>query len=328
MSERSIVTGALQCLAAKRPVFHSEADFQHALAWQIQLDHPDARIRLETRPLPGRPVYLDMAVAVNGRRIAVELKYLVKAVLADIDGEHFELRPQSAQDVRRYDVIKDVCRLEEIVACGAADAGVMVALTNDPSYWSPGRVGTVDAAFRLHEGQVLSGELGWAAHAGAGTTDKRTAMLAVAGTYPLAWCDYSDLGGRAGRFRSLIIEIGVLPDTVSEPVAERRLRPTESSDPVAAPSPTGHSGEVAVYDKTCRDEILEAFAALERRHGRDTFSPAELVAEVGARGGEHPESTIRTHIVSAMCVNAPPNHAVRYPDLERVAYGLYRRIKK
>jgi hypothetical protein len=81
-----------------------------------------------------------------------------------------------------------------------------------------------------------------------------------------------------------------------------------------------------VFDKTCREEILEAFAALERRHGRDTFAPAELVAEVLARGSEHRESTIRTHIVSAMCVNAPPNHAVRYRDLERVGAGRYRRL--
>lgn len=83
----------------------------------------------------------------------------------------------------------------------------------------------------------------------------------------------------------------------------------------------------ASYDKTCRREILDAFAALERRHGRETFSPAEVIAEARARGSQHAESTIRTHIVSAMCVNAPPNHAVRYPDLERVDRGLYRRAR-
>lgn len=74
-------------------------------------------------------------------------------------------------------------------------------------------------------------------------------------------------------------------------------------------------------------EILEAFAALEARHSTDTFSPAELVAEVLGRGSEHPESTIRTHIVSVMCVNVRANHAVRYddPELERVGRGQYRR---
>ncbi len=34
-------------LAAHRPIFHSEADFQHALAWQIHEAMPDCEIRLE-----------------------------------------------------------------------------------------------------------------------------------------------------------------------------------------------------------------------------------------------------------------------------------------
>jgi hypothetical protein len=37
-------------LARNRPVFHSEADFQHALAWEIHSLHPTAKIRLEYRP--------------------------------------------------------------------------------------------------------------------------------------------------------------------------------------------------------------------------------------------------------------------------------------
>lgn len=78
------------------------------------------------------------------------------------------------------------------------------------------------------------------------------------------------------------------------------------------------------YKKTCREEILDAFATLTRRHGRTTFSPADIVAEVVARRGHHRESPMGTHITSAMCINAPPNHAVRYPDLERVERGEYR----
>ena len=39
----------MDSLAAKRPIFHSEADFQHALAWEVQLAHPNAGIRLEKR---------------------------------------------------------------------------------------------------------------------------------------------------------------------------------------------------------------------------------------------------------------------------------------
>jgi len=43
----------MAALARVRPLFHSEADFQHAFAWQLHSADPDARIRLETRPRPG-----------------------------------------------------------------------------------------------------------------------------------------------------------------------------------------------------------------------------------------------------------------------------------
>jgi hypothetical protein len=41
----------LEHLAAKRPLFHSEADFQFALAWQIRSAY-DVEVRLETHPRP------------------------------------------------------------------------------------------------------------------------------------------------------------------------------------------------------------------------------------------------------------------------------------
>lgn len=77
---------------------------------------------------------------------------------------------------------------------------------------------------------------------------------------------------------------------------------------------------------TCRDEILVAVAALERR-GIDVFSPADVIAEMRRAGSQYAESTIRTHVVSRLCRNAPDHHAVTYPDLERVGEGLYRRSR-
>lgn len=106
----AVVAASLRGLATRRTVFHSEADFQHALAWQLQLDHPEAHIRLETRPLRDRAVFLDLAVNIAGTRTAVELKYLVRSLVCEVDGERFELRAQSAHLVRRYDVVKDIRR--------------------------------------------------------------------------------------------------------------------------------------------------------------------------------------------------------------------------
>jgi hypothetical protein len=75
---------------------------------------------------------------------------------------------------------------------------------------------------------------------------------------------------------------------------------------------------------TCRDEVIEAFRNLARRHGRETFSPSEVVEEMRRQGTRYRESTIRTHIVSRLCSNAPDHHAVVYDDVERVAPGTYR----
>lgn len=77
-------------LARARPVFHSEADFQHAFAWQLHSAYPAARIRLETRPRPG--VRLDVMALINGQRVAVELKYLLRDLAATAEDELFELR--------------------------------------------------------------------------------------------------------------------------------------------------------------------------------------------------------------------------------------------
>lgn len=90
----------LERLAGTRPLFHSEADFQHALAWQIQLDNPTASVRLETRPQRG--IHLDVLIQLGGERIAIELKYLVARFEGVVGGELFDLPNQGAHDISRH----------------------------------------------------------------------------------------------------------------------------------------------------------------------------------------------------------------------------------
>jgi len=57
------IPAVLATLGERRPVFHSEADFQHALAWQMQLADPVAQIFLEKQvAVDGRRVHLDLLV--------------------------------------------------------------------------------------------------------------------------------------------------------------------------------------------------------------------------------------------------------------------------
>lgn len=192
-------------LAERRPIFHSEADFQHALAWQIQIEHPDATIRLETRPTRG--IHLDMLVVEAGRRTAIELKYLADRFDGVVHGEHFALPRQGAHDISRHDACKDLWRLEAMLTEGYADKGAAIVLTNDGSYWRPGtKVDPIDACFRIHQGRTVEGTLQWAPHAGAGTTRSRLNPLPLLGTYPCRWGPYAELDrgdGRTVEFRYL-----------------------------------------------------------------------------------------------------------------------------
>lgn len=210
MFATSDLVDVLPALARARPVFHSEADFQHALAWQVQVARPELRIRLETRPQPG--VHLDLLVVdpTDGFRLAVELKYLTALWSGDIDGETFNLMRQSASDVRGYDSVKDIARVERLVSTGYADGGAVIILANDPMYWTVpthGRATNADA-FRLHEGVVLSGSRVWGPNTGAGTmAGGRTLPIELAGTYPLRWVDYSRVPGKRGLFRRLALSM-------------------------------------------------------------------------------------------------------------------------
>lgn len=120
--------------------------------------------------------------------------------------EAFVLANHSALDSGRYDFLKDVWRLEQIVAGKPGWDAWAVLLTNDPGYRNLGRDGTpFDLAFRLHEGRTIDGTLEWDAHAAAGTTSGRTLALNLRGNYQIQWRDYSRIDTH--KFRYLAIHI-------------------------------------------------------------------------------------------------------------------------
>ena len=67
------------------------------------------------------------------------------------------------------------------------------------------------------------------------------------------------------------------------------------------------------------DEILAAAQRLCAARGEWTFTPAQIV---NALPHVNPRS-VRTHVTSRCCVNAPANHPHRLPYFERVARGTY-----
>lgn len=76
---------------------------------------------------------------------------------------------------------------------------------------------------------------------------------------------------------------------------------------------------------SARSEILGAAHELADG-GRTLFSPIELIERVRQRrgGNRYTDMTLRTHIVSTMCANAPANEATGRGEFVRVSRGLYR----
>ena len=204
------VSGLLTGLAERRKVFHSEADFQHALAWHIHQAMPESQIRLEVDATPaehGR-MFLDIWLPVEG--IAIELKYVTRKLELEQDEESFALRDHSAQDQRRYDFLLDIQRLELMRSMPElCKAGYAVMLTNDSSYWKvPGQRDTVDADFRVHEGREISRALAWAARASPGTVKGRESPIQIQGSYRFHWQEYSNFPEKSyGRFRYLAVSV-------------------------------------------------------------------------------------------------------------------------
>ena len=171
-------------LAKTRPIFHSEDDFKFALAWQIHEMMQDIQIRLEYRHSEG--VYMD--IWIRSHRLAVELKYKTKRLVALDDSEVFHLKEQGARNHGRYDFLKDIERVESAVS------GFAIILTNEPAYWGEHSVrqSSNDYNFRIHEGREVSGELNWRdPEAGAAKSGDRQEPTTLSGSYNLRWKEYS-----------------------------------------------------------------------------------------------------------------------------------------
>ena len=188
-------------LATKRPIFHSEADFQHAFAWQFHEQYPNATIRLEY-PIEG--MHLDILLTTAHMKLAIELKY--KTLLREINhnGEYFYLKSHSAQDGGRYDFLRDITRLERVKKQSEIE-GYAILLTHDSQYWFKGRDNTVDKNFRLYDGRTLNGDLGWYGNPSKTTIKGREEILSIWGNYLCKWEEYPSVSSE--KFRYLALKI-------------------------------------------------------------------------------------------------------------------------
>ncbi len=187
-------------LANRRPVFHSEADFQFALAWELQKRHPEVEVRLEyPMPLGGAQGRID--IWLEDIATAIELKYWTHKGALTSNTEEFVFA-EGAPVWERYEFWKDVARTERLISHGRAKAGYVIALTNSQGFWKGEGAGTIDEAFRIWNGRLVEGRLDWAPHTGAGTRQDHDEPHELRGSYRTRWHEYPPL-----EFRYLLIDV-------------------------------------------------------------------------------------------------------------------------
>lgn len=188
-----IVTEIMRRLAKSRPIFHSEADFQHALAVAIGKVYPNTMIRLG---YPPRLLTSDTTVKgaldiwLEDRHLAIELKYNPSRFKRSVNHEDYDLRHGKTHNYR-YDFVKDLKKLEELADSDRVKSCYAVLLTNDERLWSKSRkpssvssdfalVGTVGGKMKYHSGERED--------------------ITLRGEYELVWTPYSTVCGTLFKY--------------------------------------------------------------------------------------------------------------------------------
>jgi len=190
---KKILISIMNDLAKDRPVFYSEADFQHALAWKIREKYGNVTIRLEKGV--GDDQYIDIVIG-NGE-IYIELKYKTCKLTKDdtgvvVQGECFGLKNQGAQDNSKYDFWKDVERVQ-----ASENGGYAIFLTNDHLYWGSDNEGYSAEEFAINEGREMCNvkKMAWNLKNGKTKKGKRNKCIEINLKDPLKWETYKNLEG-------------------------------------------------------------------------------------------------------------------------------------
>lgn len=194
----------MNSLSKQAPILDRESDLERQLANLMKETLTEGKVRTQFSHRLQGEINIDIVYVQDDLRTAVELKYLTRSLNV---GDIF-LKEQGASDIFRYDVLKDLERLEQLVASREFVKGYLIVLTNEPGLWNQSTRENCYKEFEIYEGRTLVGESSWGSSAGPGTRKNRETSINLRETYLCSWHHYSNFENvRNGEFRYLVFEV-------------------------------------------------------------------------------------------------------------------------
>lgn len=205
---KNILIKTMNNLSIKRPVFHSEADFQFSLGWELKVNESNFDIIME-RPFQfknidySQKIELDILVKNNNDIFGIELKYVTEKFIDTINSERFNLKDHAATNLRRYDFYKDISRLELLKENNEIKKGYVIFLTNVLSYKK--HTNGMGGNFNFSDNyNILPSEYSWLKSPNINSIGKqRNSSLIIKNNYQCIWEEYSS----KYKFNYILLEI-------------------------------------------------------------------------------------------------------------------------
>jgi hypothetical protein len=203
---KQILDQTIKMLGLKKTIFHSEAEFQFKLAWEIKetnqnievlFEYPAINIKGNHRRTP----MIDLVFKQDGNIFPVEVKY----AKGDLEFGEYKLANKPTDE--SIDVIKDIRRIEDFVsAYDNCDHGYVIVLSNHKKWFDSKKPDSKVFSNRSHLTDDSNNAL-------TGIIDYKTGIdenvVEIKGKYPTKWSDYTvlDINHKNNTFKYLIFEI-------------------------------------------------------------------------------------------------------------------------
>ncbi|WMT53777.1 hypothetical protein [Ferroplasma acidiphilum] len=202
--EKKDIEKILNNLSKERPIFHGERDFQFSLGCEIKSKYPNMKIILE-KTMKGNNNTTERI------DIGIELKFIKGKFSGEVDGDEYHWLGNEAYDLKSYDTLKDIQRLEHYIQYGCIDFGYSIVLSNARLLWEQQCNDSHYDQFSLYEGRMLPTTLSWPSTTIAGKKgEKRKDSITLCHEYSIHWKKYPGnvLGIESNNpFKYLIFEI-------------------------------------------------------------------------------------------------------------------------